>query len=187
MLILPAEACAPRRAAGFAYRYLDERPSLTRGLAIGYVHERVTVNALDEAVTKRVERSAEGAHFVATEHALLNVRVDRPVIDQRPAGMINEVDAVEVPGPQFGDLTDPAGDRVLMAIRTCRGVVERPKPMVDGFTLLELRAVCVHLGLGGEPVSQVVKSGRRICDARLTVNGVVRVKWVTDPYSEKDQ
>src|SRR5262249_41714736 len=128
----------------------------------------------DEAVAGRIERGAEGANFVAAKHALLNGGVDRPVIDQRSARMINEIDAVEVPGPQLSDLADRAGDRVLMALGAGLRVVYRPKPLGDIITLLKNSFVSVELGLRGETVGQIVETGRGFCD-RLTENGVARV------------
>src|SRR5262245_26147506 len=101
--------------------------------------------------------------------------------------MINKVDAVEVAGAQLGDLADRASDRVLMAVRTGRGVVERPEAFIYFFAFFENDAVSVELGLRDEPVSLVVEAGWGLCGAGLTVNGIARVKWITDPYREKDQ
>src|SRR5262249_13191803 len=130
----------------------------------------------DEAIAECVERGAEGAHFVAAKHALLNGGVDRPVIDQRSTRMINEIDAVEVPGPQLSDLADRAGDRVLVTLGAGLGVVDRPEPLGDPVALLESGAISVELGLCDETVGQIVETRRGFCDG-LTVNGFVCVKW----------
>src|SRR2546428_4714372 len=188
MLVRPAETRATHHIAGFVYRQLDEQtgngPSTLAGLGIGDGQERVAVNGLDEAVAERVERGAESAHFVAAEHALLDGGVDRPVIDQRSARMIDEISPIEVPGAQLGDLADSAGDRVLVTLSAGLGVVDRPKPVGDLIALLESVTISVKLGLSGKPVGQVVEACRGFRDG-LTVNGVVHVKWGTDPYREE--
>src|SRR5262249_5994770 len=97
------------------------------------------------------------------------------VVDQRSAGMVNEVDAVEVTGPQLGDLADSAGDRVLVALGAGLRVVDRPKSLGDVVALLEDTAVSVECGLSGEPVGQVVETCWGFRSPGLTVNGVVHV------------
>src|SRR5258708_10724439 len=68
---------------------------------------------------------------------LLRFRHDRPVIDDRTArdgigsvidgnGRVDEIPIrIQVAGPQFGELTGAATDRVLVAVRAGTGVEDR--------------------------------------------------------------
>src|SRR6266498_2881794 len=97
--------------------------------------------------------------------------------------MIYKGNAIEVAGAQLGDLADCASDRVLVAVGTGCGVVEWPKPLINPLPFFKDSAVSVHLGLGDGPVGQAVEAGRRLCG--LTVNGIVHVKWGTDPHHKE--
>src|SRR5205085_4498878 len=115
-------------------------------LSIRDGEERAVRDGLDEAVAEQVERGAEGAHRllsrdgvaaaddaggVERRHALLNLRVDGSVVDERAARRVYEVVVrVVVPGPQLDDLTDAAGHRVLMALAAGLRVVDRAESVV---------------------------------------------------------
>jgi hypothetical protein len=166
VLVLPAEAAAADEPARLAHGDLDELPSHAGGLAVGDGDERVAVDGLDEAVAEGVERAAEGAHLVAAEDALLDGGVDGTVVDERAAGVVDEVDAVEMAGPQLRDLADGSRDGALVALGAALGVEDGAQALVDDFALFEGVAIGVELRLRGEAVTEVVEArggfGRRL-------------------------
>jgi hypothetical protein len=105
---------------------------------------------------------SEVRRVVGPGDALLDVGVDRPVVDQRPARPVGEGEAVETAHPQLVDLARRPAHRVLMALGAGLGVVDRPQAVGDRFALLEDAAVEVHLRLRLEAVGQVVEARRRL-------------------------
>src|SRR5262249_55836338 len=99
--------------------------------------------------------------------------------------MIDEVDAVEVPGAQLDDLADRASDRILVALGAGLGVVDRPKPVGDLIALLESGTISVECGLSDEPIGLVIEACWGFRSPGLTVNGDVQVEWGADPYREE--
>ena len=161
MLVFPPEAAAAHQAVGFEDGDLDELSPHAGRLAVGDGDERVAVDGLDEAVAEGVEGGAERAHLVATQDPLLDGRVDRTVVDERAAGVVDEIDAVEMAGPDLGDLADGPRNGVLVAFGAGLSVVDGTEAVVDRLDLFEDSAVGVERQLvGGEAVRQVVEARR---------------------------
>ena len=59
--------------------------------------------------------------------------------------MLNEIRAIEMPGPHFTDLADRARNGILMALGTGLGIVDRTEPVANELTFLECRFVGVEL------------------------------------------
>src|SRR5262249_40323213 len=100
----------------------------------------------------------EGAHLLAGGDALLDRGVDRPIVDQRPAWVIDEVDAVKVARAELAYLARPAGDRVLVALAAGLRVKDRPQPVRDLLLLAEVVHIRVEVGLRDKAVGLVVKA-----------------------------
>src|SRR6185369_15811459 len=99
VLVLPAEASPTIVAGCLEHRHLDKLAAHAGRLAIGNGKNGVAVYSFNKPIAQRIERSAEGTHLVPTQNALLDRSVNRPVINQRATGMVNEVRTVEVPSP----------------------------------------------------------------------------------------
>src|SRR5262249_11210004 len=121
---------------------------------------RLIVDRLDEPVAERVERRAEGAHFEAARHALLNVRIDRAVVDQRPAGRRGKAVAVEMTRTELRNLTDAADDRSLVALGARLRVVDRTETFGDAVAFLKGVEGVVEFALIHESIGDVVEAGR---------------------------
>lgn len=75
--------------------------------------------------------------------------------------MLDEETSVGVipPGPDLGDLADPARDRALVTLDAGLGVVDGPQTVVSHeFPFFEDVPILVELGLGAESVRQVVEA-----------------------------
>jgi hypothetical protein len=79
---------------------------------------------------RNADRVPQGAHVVAGLHDLLEGRVDRAVVDERAARVIDENASlcVEASGAQLGDLAGAAGHRRLVALDAGLGIEHRPRP-----------------------------------------------------------
>ncbi len=136
VLVLPTEAADADGAVRLENRHGDHLAgdasfALPR-LRVGDREERVRVDRLDEAGAEGVGGHPEGADVLEAGHALLDGGVDRPIVDERPAGRIDEGSCgVEMSRAQFGDLADCAGDGVLVAFRTGLGVIDRAQSLCD--------------------------------------------------------
>jgi len=100
------------------HRHLDEGALHRAGLPVLDGHQGVAVDALDETVSQGIEGGAERAHLVAAQNPLLDPSVDRAVVDERSAGMVEKAEPVEVTVSQLGDLAGASRDWICMAIRT---------------------------------------------------------------------
>src|SRR5205085_12247110 len=106
---------------------------LVVGLTRGYPEQRRVGDGLDEAVAQRVQRGARGVDRLRPfksggeerRHALLNLRVNSAVLDERAAGRVHEdrpaawsaaESFYDVAGAKLRDLADCAGHGVLMAL-----------------------------------------------------------------------
>jgi hypothetical protein len=92
------------------------------------------------------------------QHAFLDFGVDRSIVDQRSTGVLDEREAVEMPGPEFGDLADASGDRRLMTFGAGLRVVDRSEPFRNVVAFLEVAARDVERGLVDEAIREVAES-----------------------------
>src|SRR5207237_3660820 len=120
---------------------------LVVGLTRGYPKQRRVGDGFDEAVAQRVQRGARGVDRLRPRksggeerrHALLNLRVDGAVLDERAAGRVNEdrpaargaaESFYDVAGAKLRDLADRARHRVLVALAAGLRVVDGPQPVL---------------------------------------------------------
>src|SRR6185436_13291967 len=95
-------------------------------------------------------------------HALLYLRVDRAVVDERAARRVDEVSKrVEMSGAQLVNLADRAGDWILVALGARLRVVDGPEAVLYFVANFECGAIRVVLRLLDEVVSAVVETDRR--------------------------
>jgi len=92
--------------------------------------------------------------------------------------MINEDAPIEKSGSKFGNLTDPAGDGILMALATGLRVVDGPKTLLDVVLLNENFPIQIELCLTYKPIGLIVESCRSFRQTALTNSGT---------YSEQRQ
>src|SRR5713101_6097819 len=164
LLVLPPESAATDAISSLEHRHLDELPLHAEGLGVGDGDEGVAVDGVHEAIAQDVEGRAEGTDFIAPQHAFLEPRVDGAIVDERPAGVFDEVETVEMAGAQLGDLADAAGDGVRVTIPAGRRVVDGAKALGQGLLFLEGAPVRVEHRLVDEAIGEEVHpsvEGRR--------------------------
>src|SRR5437667_345225 len=190
MLALPPEASCSRSVAGLEHWHTGERTSLGQRLTALYAGQRLIGDAFDEAVAQRVERRPESSNLLSARYTLLDRRVNGAVVDERTAGRLDE-GAVggHVPGPQLGDLTDCACDRVLVALDARLCVVNGSDTVRYFLALLERRLCLVELDLTDKPVGQIVEAGRGFgCgNNRLTLDHALDRQEECRPEQHHDQ
>src|SRR5262245_63531169 len=98
--------------------------------------------------------------------------------------MIKKVNSVEVAGAKLRDLAARACDRVLVAVGTGCGVIERAQAFTNFFPLFEYLAVSIVGSLINKTSGVMVEACRGCSNAGLTVKGVVRLKYGRSPYCE---
>src|SRR5262249_54640741 len=96
--------------------------------------------------------------------ALLNRGVNGAVVDERAAGGIDELEAVEVPGAELGDLAGGTSHWILVALPTGLRVVDRAETFLDRVDLLEGTARGIEVRLLRKAIGQVVVAGRGLGD-----------------------
>ena len=114
--------------------------------------ERLVGDRLHEARPEGVRGHAEGADVVLEGHALDDLGVRRPRVDQRAAEGLEEHVAVQPPGAVLRDLARASGHDVLVALAAGLRVVGRAEAVVDAFDLLEDEAVVVEGAQGDDVV-----------------------------------
>src|SRR5262249_34937527 len=127
-LRLPSEAADARGAGRLGDaddRVLpaNEAARLER-LYVRDVDERLVGDCLDEAEAEDARRRAKRADFVAVEYPLLDGRVDRAAMNERPAGVVGEDAVCEVAGAHLEYLAVAAHRRVLVAVAARDCVVD---------------------------------------------------------------
>src|SRR6266852_7142110 len=134
LLILPSEAPHARLPGRFQQRYADHLSGNSSARSVRLrtrnLFQSFIGNRLDVAIAKNVERRAEASKEFPLRHIRhWNARQCRTV-DERASGRVYEdAMAVNVPGAQFGNLADAAGNWMEMAGATRIGVIERPESL----------------------------------------------------------
>ena len=153
LLILPAEASATDLSGSLEHGHLDELTGNATAALVGLVlcngKQRVAVDGLDEPVAQSIERRALGSNGFAPGHALLRLRTDRPIIDQRTVGygglaivdddvgVHEDAAAVVVANAKLRNLTGAARHGVLVAIYATPGVIKRTQATIHAVFLFE--------------------------------------------------
>src|SRR5262249_7371565 len=118
------------------------------------------------------------AHLVAGRHGLLDRRIDRVRLDQRAAGRIDELRAVEVPDAQLEDIAAATAHRDVVAGHAGRVVVHGAEAVLDGELLAEDLGRGVHVGLRREAVAEAVVAGGRLGDrVDVDAGALRRQRW----------
>jgi hypothetical protein len=107
MLALPPESADADRARGFEYRCHHGGAAHGLRLAIANRKQRTIGYRFDEAATERAGREAKRSDVVLEGHALHDVRMRGPRMDQRAAQGLEELIAVQASGAMFRDLAPP--------------------------------------------------------------------------------
>src|SRR5439155_8943434 len=89
-------------------------------------------NHFDESIAERVGRHSESPDVLCGRNMLLDRRVNRALMDERPARGLDELepagaDGLVMSGADLGDLTGTAGDGSLVTTDTTGAVVHVPQ------------------------------------------------------------
>src|SRR5882724_978097 len=146
MLILPAKAPDASLPGRFQQRHADhlagDSSARSVRLRTRNLFQSFIGDGLDIAVAKNIQRSSKCSYEFPVRHiGHWNAR-QRGAVDERASGSIHK-DAmmVDVPGAQFGDLADAAGNWIEMAGAARIGVIKRPESLREGIMLVELHCI----------------------------------------------
>jgi hypothetical protein len=142
-----------------------------------YLFQSFISYRLHVAIAKNVERCAKASNEFPLRHIRHWNAWQCGAIDERAAGGINEdAMAVDVPGAQFGDFADAAGNWTKMAGAARIGVIKRPKSLREGFMLVELHGIGNVICLRrNETVGLIVERCERFRGARWKIRPVWEV------------
>jgi hypothetical protein len=169
VLRLPTEATDRALAGRFEDRDLERDAAVLASERF----ERPVRNRFNEAVAEEAERHSERVDGIAIRHALLGLRTNRAIVDQRAAGdrVLAIVDANHrvlkpavngVAGAQLADLTGTTADGVLVTLPAALGVVDRTEAVIDRLDFVECLTVRVVRRLIGQAVRLTVEPDRRL-------------------------
>ena len=80
-------------------------------------------------------------------------------MNQRASGTLKKDSAVEVSGPQLGNLTDSTRHRILMALATALSVVNGAQAVGNVFAFVEDCLVRFELTLRNKSIRPIVETG----------------------------